>query len=165
MRLLAIDPGGKMGVAWHPGEGRISPLRAETWDLERIADPGQRYRLLLEMLDDHRRMDRLVWETSPRPQGAWRRWYYAYLAIAELWCSEHGTEFLEVQPSTIKEYATGDRRAPKVPMRHAAAVFFRAEGLRDPKLYSEHQIDALWLLAWAVSLEDQSPPLRAAARG
>lgn len=155
MKLLAIDPGGQMGVAWHPGVGRISPCRVENWNLERAFDPGRRYALMLKLLGQHRNADRLVWEISPRVQGQYRRWYFGYLATAQLWCAEHDVDFLGVNPGTVKFFATADRRAPKYAMRAAAAAFFRDERLRDMAKFTEHQIDALWILGWAVTVGDR----------
>jgi hypothetical protein len=151
VRLVAVDPGGQTGIAWTP-DGTCLRGRTETWNLAAVSDPGRRYELLTKLLDQHWNAEQLIWEESPgAPSLAARRWHFGYLGVTQLWCVGNQVEFLSISPGTLKAFACGHGAAPKDAMRRAAVVYFQDEGLRDEERVSEHQIDALWLLAWGVA--------------
>lgn len=154
MRILALDLGTRMGMAWNYG------LLPSACTLT-LATPGEITRWGKQRLD--RRLDPRV----PRLFKALREFdapeivvfedvqFSTYTKQTQLWASfrtavwlafAENVDFIECVPvTTLKKFATGNGGADKAEMRKALFTRFPQT---KPDL-DDNAVDALWVLKWA----------------
>ena len=151
MRILAIDPGSKMG--WAIGEdGRH--VASGTWDLapqrqKRFEGGGMRWLRLRRLLDEVGQVDLLVYEEVRRHMGVDAAHIYGGAqATITAWCDERSIPYTATPVGTIKKAATGKGNADKEAMIAAC----RARGIEP---VDDNEADAVALLH--LTMQDYTP--------
>jgi len=143
MRILAIDPGTKLGWA-------ISREASGTEDLAPRSNQGAGMRVLkmqafLRRIKDAGLPELIVYEHVRRHQGTQAAHVYGALEGTLLaWAEENDIPCEAVPVGTIKKFATGKGNAGKPAMIEAAQQFYPGIEIVD-----DNHADALCLLHWA----------------
>lgn len=139
MNLLALDLGSSVGLAtsFRGWTDQLSGNREQKlMEFKRILQGGY-----LAPFD----FDVVVYE-RPFARGlAATRFLWGMAGVVEAVATENGAAVLDVLPSTIKKWATGNGRATKGEMIEAASR------LRPHRRFTEHEADAVCL--WHYTME------------
>ena len=154
MIVLGIDLGLHMGYAALDESG--DRLDSGLIRIDKVAKQGRatRWQAFLASLEhcrttagEHGTLEAVAWEEGHRFQSRpAQRVYYGFMALLELWVSEHDLKPMPCRdPRAIKKGATGSPKATKEQMIDMAARHWKL-----PKLeLSDHEADALWIAEWA----------------
>ena len=148
MRVLAIDPGTKMG--WALGKSGSSEVLSGTWDLSlrRGDSSGMRYvylrKKLTEILAAYPDLEMVITEQAHNRGGHATEVLNGLVTHVQSWCAEHNiTKVTSVHSSTLKKSATGKGNASKEEMIQTAI-----EKGWNPK--DDNEADALHILDYAL---------------
>ena len=144
-RILAIDPGTKMGWAYWDGEQVTSGTEDFSEEVGvSWAAAWWRLRHWLDDMTEEMGPGIIAFEDQWRIRGKWAPlcwgWQHEILTFCHL--RQHDIRPLVVNAATLKRWATGDGNATKAAMMWAA----RARGY-DPQ--TDDEADALLIRAWA----------------
>lgn len=157
MKILAIDPGTSCGYAIGDESGVIA---SGVWNLKpnRGDSPGMRYIKLRGYLNAVRGafpdINLVVYE---QPQAFLAKYRggtaseiaYGLVATIQEWCAGAGLNHAAVHAATLKKVSTGKGNASKEDMARIGRQRFQQSGV-VPTTDSDDEIDALWLLHYAV---------------
>lgn len=157
MKILALDPGTQCGYAIGDTSGVIA---SGVWNLKpnRGDSPGMRYIKLRGQLQAARAAyPDIVLLVYEQPQAFLSKYRggtaseIAYALVGEIqsWCAGVGMNHTAVHAATLKKWATGKGNANKEAMGRLGRERFERCGVRLTT-DSDDEIDALWLLHYAV---------------
>ena len=147
MRILAVDPGTYCGFAVGDQNAVIG---SGVWDLSlrRGDSPGVRYlRLQSNMqsaLNAVPDIGLVIYEASFQRGSKAAEYHAGYCTRIQSWAAEKSIEHTSVFASTLKKWATGKGNASKEQMIEMGKRRF------EPTSLDHNEIDALWLLEYAV---------------
>ena len=147
LEVLALDPGSQCGFALGTEGG---PAVSGVWHLApaRGESPGMRYLKLRSRLDSilllYPHLMLVAYERSFQRGQAAREIHHKFVGELESWCATHKIEHTYVYASTLKKHATGKGNATK------AMMVTSGRRRWTPTTDSEDEMDALWILDWAV---------------
>lgn len=149
MRILAIDPGTKCGLAW-TDDDTVRPEHSECIDLARLHEnKGDRGLDICKILNKIK-PDFVCYEYVRRHMGVLAAHAYAGYEMAILmWCADKHVEYGTVAVGTVKKVATGSGRAAKDEMIYAAQRKLGYMGNND------NVADALWILKTALLIQSK----------
>jgi len=142
MRILAIDPAGRTGLAW-TDSGIPQGHLVETLDSRNEREPGKRYLLLWKKLCELAPQKIIFEELRFGRGGKTDDVLSGYRAVIRLWCAVYHAPYQTIGASSLKKYATGYGKATKQDMIDKARDLFGYAG------NSDDEADALHMLRYA----------------
>ena len=88
----------------------------------------------------------VVFEAAHHRGGAATEYAIGCSTLIQTWCADHGIQHTQVHSGTLKKFALGIGRGSKEDMLAAAAGRFH------PTTKADDEIDALWLLEYALAM-------------
>lgn len=144
-RILALDPAQSTGWAYTRGKWGIEKFTKRPWRHPFAHYLDYRAWLLerIDELDVTALATEAVLSTGGFGNGQRHEWHGITLAVA----AECDLPIVQVMPSSLKKYATGDGRAERPAMQQALGERF---GIWLPE--RDHDaIAAIWVLSWATA--------------
>lgn len=162
MRVLAIDPGTRLGWAYFDGHRRESGV--QTFDLKRGESPGMRWIRFNTWLETmlacrpghdeatgYLRVDLVIFEQAHHRGGAATQVLNGFVTRIEEACARHGIDHTALHSGTLKKWTTGSGNAKKPEMIAAVQRRFmpEVESLIGVPELDDNEADAVALLEFA----------------
>lgn len=160
MKIFCLDCGLTTGWAvWFGNAGRIES-GVQTFAARRGESPGIRFlyfRTWIERMINRVSPDLIVYEMSHHRGGAATELQVGMTTRVQEMCSILKLEYMKVNASQLKKYATGAGRASKEDMVKAADRLFQSQKNKPGRTIVSHdEADAIVMAAWAVNeFEDE----------